>query len=64
MEQLALLVGIIGLLFLMLWITGTIWIDWYELVIGYWWLSMPIGAAVGVLFVLAQERVDTIGQVD
>lgn len=64
MEQLALLLGVTGLLFLAMWFTGTIWIDWWELVIAYWWLSIPTGAAAGLLFVMAQERTDTMGQVD
>jgi hypothetical protein len=63
-EQLALLVGMISVLFLAMWFTGTVWIDWWELVIGYWWLSMPIAALVGVLFFLAQEGTETIGEVD
>lgn len=63
-EQLALLVGTIGVLFFAMWFTGTVWIDWWELVIGYWWLSMPIAGLAGLLFLLAQERTDTMGQVD
>jgi hypothetical protein len=38
-----------------LFFTGTVWIDWYELVLGYWWLSMPIGAAAGLALVMNQE---------
>ena len=40
----------------MLFFTGTVWIDWFELVLGYWWLSMPIGAAAGIVLVLNQEQ--------
>lgn len=36
-------------------ITGTIWIDWYGLVVKYWWLSMPIGALAGIAVVLNIE---------
>ena len=39
-----------------LFLTGTVWVDWFELVLGYWWLSMPIGAAAGIMLVLNQER--------
>ena len=63
-EQLLLLAGVICVLFLAMWFTGTVWIDWWELVIGYWWLSIPISAATGLLFVMAQERADTIKEVD
>jgi hypothetical protein len=44
--------GILGALFF----TGTVWIDWFELVLGYWWLSMPIGAAAGLVLVMKQEQ--------
>ncbi|ERF75877.1 hypothetical protein EPUS_01243 [Endocarpon pusillum Z07020] len=63
-EQLAVLIGVIVVLFLAMWFTGTIWIDWWELVVGYWWLSLAICVAVALLFLMAQERTDTIGQVD
>ena len=39
-----------------LFVTGTVWIDWFELVWGYWWLSMPIGAAAGLMIVMNQEK--------
>ena len=38
-----------------LFFTGTVWIDWFELVLGYWWLSMPIGAAAGIVLIMNQE---------
>ena len=38
-----------------LFFTGTVWIDWYELVLGYWWLSMPVGAAAALILVMNQE---------
>lgn len=63
-EQLLLLVGVISVLFLAMWFTGTIWIDWWELVVGYWWLTAPVAAAMGLLLVVAQERIDTVGEVD
>ena len=34
---------------------GTLWINWWELVLGYWWLSMPIGAMAGLVLVFNQE---------
>jgi len=43
--------AILGALFF----TGTVWIDWFELVLGYWWLSMPIGALAGLTLVMNQE---------
>jgi len=41
-------VGLLGLV-------GTLWINWWELVLGYWWLSMPIGALAGLVLVFNQE---------
>jgi hypothetical protein len=46
-QQLALLLGVTSVLFLAMWFTGTVWIDWWQLVIGYWRLSIPIGAPAG-----------------
>jgi hypothetical protein len=64
MEQLALLVAMISVLLLALWFVGTVWIDCWELVVGYWWLTMPIAGLVGVLFLLAEEGTDAIGDFD
>ena len=47
--------GAFAVTMLALFATGTVWIDWYELVLGYWWLSIPIGAAAGLVLVLNQE---------
>jgi hypothetical protein len=44
--------AVLGALFF----TGTVWIDWFELVMGYWWLSMPIAAAAGLVLVMNQEQ--------
>lgn len=46
------------------WITGTIWVDWFELVIGYWWLSMPIGALAGLAVVLNAEASATMAETE
>lgn len=43
--------AVLGALF----VTGTVWVDWFELVVGYWWLSMPIGALAGLILVLNHE---------
>ena len=47
--------GAFAVTMLALFVTGTVWVDWYELVLGYWWLSIPIGAAAGLALVLNQE---------
>lgn len=46
------------------WITGTIWVDWFELVVGYWWLSMPIGALAGIAVVLNAEASATMAETE
>lgn len=50
--------AILGALFF----TGTVYIDWWELVLGYWWLAMPLGAAVGIMLVFNEERSAGIGE--
>lgn len=47
--------GAIATMIAAFFITGTIWIDWYELVVLYWWLSLPIGALAGIAVVLNIE---------
>jgi hypothetical protein len=44
--------------------TGSHYIDWWELVMGYWWLSMPVAGAAGVLLVMAQEQATGFHEVD
>ncbi|MCJ1249694.1 hypothetical protein MMC30_006920 [Trapelia coarctata] len=31
-------------------------IDWWDLVLGYWWLSMPVAGLAGLMFLLMQEE--------
>lgn len=45
-------------------VSGTIWIDWFELVLGYWWLSMPIGALAGLAIVLNMEAEATLAETE
>jgi len=47
---------------LMYW-TGSHYIDWWELLAGYWWLSMPVAGMAGVLLVMAQERATSFNEV-
>ena len=44
--------------------TGIQSIDWWELVKGYWWLSMPVAGAAGLLLVMAQEQSSDWHEVD
>lgn len=53
-------ITVLGALFF----TGTVWIDWFELVLGYWWLSMPIGALAGLALVMNQEASTGIHESD
>jgi len=36
--------------------TGTMNIDWWEVVAGYWWLSLPVAGAAGLALVMMQEQ--------
>lgn len=56
--------GVFAVVLTTLFATGTVWIDWWELVLGYWWLSLPIGAAAGLVFVMNQEASSTLGEVE
>ena len=52
--------AVLGALFF----TGTVWIDWFELVLGYWWLSMPIAAAAGIVLIFNQEASAGIDEIE
>jgi hypothetical protein len=47
--------GVFSVVTLALFVIGTVWVDWWELVLGYWWLSIPIGAAAKLALVVNQE---------
>lgn len=42
-------VGALGL-------AGLFAVNWWELVLGYWWLSMPVAAMAGLVLVMKQEQ--------
>ena len=44
--------------------TGSHSIDWYELVTGYWWFSLPVAGAAGLMLVMAQEQATGFSEVD
>lgn len=48
----------------MLYWTGSHFIDWWELVTGFWWLSMPVAGAAGLLLLIAQEQSSGWHEVD
>lgn len=48
----------------LLWWVGGLAVDWWELVAGYWWLSMPVAGAAGLLLVMAQEQSTAYEEVD
>jgi hypothetical protein len=56
--------GVFGIIMLALFATGTVWVDWWELVLGYWWLSIPIGAAAVLVLVMNQEKQAGLEEVD
>lgn len=39
-------------------------IDWWELVLGYWWLSMPVAGLAGVAFLVLQEGTSGMVEVE
>lgn len=38
-------------------------VDWWELVLAYWWLSVPVGGAAALALVLLGERVSGMHEV-
>ena len=62
-EQALFLGAVAAAVLIALFVTGTVWVDWWELVLGYWWFSIPVGAAAGLAFVLNQETGATMGEV-
>ena len=43
--------------------TGGQEIDWFELVLGWWWVAMPIYTMAGLTIVMAQERTQGLQEV-
>ncbi|MCJ1476779.1 hypothetical protein MMC13_005448 [Lambiella insularis] len=39
-------------------------IDWWELVLGYWWLSMPVAGLAGLAFLMMQENASGMSETD
>lgn len=39
-------------------------IDWWELVLGYWWLSMPVAGLAGLGFLMMQENASGMDETD
>ena len=56
--------GLLVVVLFALLLTETIWIDWYELVLGYWWVAMPLGALAGLFVLLNQEAGATMAETD
>lgn len=54
--------GFITLGAAVLWFIGLHTIDWWALVLEYWWFSMPIAGAVGFLYVRAEEGSVELGE--
>ncbi|KAL3424804.1 hypothetical protein PVAG01_04085 [Phlyctema vagabunda] len=63
LEIISLLGLVVAALLVVISWTGALWIDWWELVLGYWWLSMPVGGAAGLCLVLMQETASGMDEV-
>jgi len=48
----------------LLWFIGLHHIDWWALIMEYWWISMPIGLAVMFMYVRAEEGSLELGEKD
>ncbi|MCJ1321641.1 hypothetical protein MMC15_006986 [Xylographa vitiligo] len=38
--------------------------DWWDLVLGYWWISMPAAGLAGIAFLLIQENTSGMEETD
>ena len=56
--------GLVAAAFAGLAATGNLWIDWWVLVLGYWWLSLLVAVVVSTGFVLSQETQEALQDVD
>lgn len=43
--------------------TGGLAVDWYEIVLGWWWVSAPIMVMAGLVIVMAEERTQGVEEV-
>ncbi|KAF3921580.1 hypothetical protein AA313_de0204852 [Arthrobotrys entomopaga] len=50
-QQQLVLLGVIGGLFY----SGAVWIDWWTIVVEYWWISIPLLAGLGIIVVRLDE---------
>ncbi|EGX45302.1 hypothetical protein AOL_s00170g9 [Orbilia oligospora ATCC 24927] len=44
--------------------SGVVWIDWWAVVVEYWWLSIPILAGTGILFIRMDEAIRDVQEID
>ena len=44
--------------------TGVVWMDFWELVVGYWWITLPLVGGAGIFHVLMMETAEEIMDVD
>ncbi|MCJ1413571.1 hypothetical protein MMC19_007692 [Ptychographa xylographoides] len=58
------IIGIGGAVLAAIAFAGGLQIDWWGLVMGYWWLSMPVAGLAGVGFLLMQEQATSLQETD
>ncbi|KAF3160249.1 hypothetical protein TWF106_009014 [Orbilia oligospora] len=44
--------------------SGVVWIDWWAVVVEYWWLSIPILAGTGILLTRMDEAIRDVQEID
>ncbi|KAF3092602.1 hypothetical protein TWF102_008419 [Orbilia oligospora] len=44
--------------------SGVVWIDWWAVVVEYWWLSIPILAGTSILFIRMDEAIRDVQEID
>lgn len=56
--------AIMGSVVFALFYTGVVWIDWWEVVVGYWWLSAPLVGGAFLMIARMEEEATGIKDAD
>ncbi|KAK6535769.1 hypothetical protein TWF281_000021 [Arthrobotrys megalospora] len=44
--------------------SGVVWIDWWEIIVEYWWLSIPLLAGIGMVMIRMDEATRAVDELD
>ncbi|KAK6516059.1 hypothetical protein TWF506_005972 [Arthrobotrys conoides] len=55
---------IVAAVIVSLFYSGVVWIDWWAILVEYWWLSIPILAGMGIVFIRMDEATRGVEEID